>query len=514
MIPAMTATETSPPSQSRLSRASGAVLDFVEANPAGGFAVFALFHFVLWTILPTILYPNLPLDLIEALTYGREWHIGHDKLPPLPWWIIEILYRLFHADIAFYAFAQITVLAAFTLVFRLALPMTGALGALAAVMIVDGLHYYTSTSPKFNHDVIQLPFWALAGIAYYYALRTGRIVHWLLLGFALGMAFWAKYFVVILAFPLALFLLMDRNARPALRTPGPYVTALVALLIASPHLWWLVQNDFLPINYVEARALPPQGFLDHIRRPLSFAFGQFAWSLPCLAIAASLFLKRPDKIVPYDVDSFSRRIVTLLTFGPMVTLLIASAITGGKLIGMWGYPFWLFLGLWLVLRAGKIYERERFVVLGRVWLIVTACYAIAFIIDMAVTPQLTNTYRAELYPGDVIAKELAARFKSETGEPVRYVIGSMYEGGNVSHYAAEQPRTIIDGTFKRAPWIDPADVKRHGALVVWVAPDPAQVPDELRALAGNAVAREPLVVPRRRGKGTAVIGWTIVKPQP
>ena len=40
------------------------------------------------------------VDLIEALTYGREWQIGHDKLPPLPWWLVEIAYRLIGHDAA------------------------------------------------------------------------------------------------------------------------------------------------------------------------------------------------------------------------------------------------------------------------------------------------------------------------------------------------------------------------------------------------------------------------------
>ena len=51
-------------------------------------------HLVVWTALPALLYPNLPLDLIEALTYGREWQLGYDKLPPLPWWLIELVCRL------------------------------------------------------------------------------------------------------------------------------------------------------------------------------------------------------------------------------------------------------------------------------------------------------------------------------------------------------------------------------------------------------------------------------------
>src|SRR5258708_17972222 len=265
----------------------------IERRPQTAFAVFLALHVVVWTALPTLLYPNLPLDLIEALVYGREWQLGYDKLPPLPWWTVELLYRLFHADIAYYAFAQLTVVAAFACVFRLALTLTNARAALAAVLIIDGLHYFTSTSPKFNHDVIQLPSWALAGVSFPYALRTQRLMHWVLLGVALGGAFWAKYFVAILAIPLALFILIDRDARVSLRTAGPYVTAIVALIIAAPHLVWLVQSDFLPLHYVEARATPPRGWYDYGWQPLEFALGQAAWLFPSLAMAATLLVAQP-----------------------------------------------------------------------------------------------------------------------------------------------------------------------------------------------------------------------------
>ena len=62
----------------------------IERRPQAAFAVFLALHVVVWTALPTLLYPNLPLDLIEALTYGREWQLGYDKLPPLPWFLAEI----------------------------------------------------------------------------------------------------------------------------------------------------------------------------------------------------------------------------------------------------------------------------------------------------------------------------------------------------------------------------------------------------------------------------------------
>ena len=63
----------------------------IERYPQRAFGIFLAVHLLAWTALPALLYPNLPLDLIEALTYGREWQLGYDKLPPLPWWSVELL---------------------------------------------------------------------------------------------------------------------------------------------------------------------------------------------------------------------------------------------------------------------------------------------------------------------------------------------------------------------------------------------------------------------------------------
>src|SRR5882762_8141134 len=178
-----------------------ALVDRLEKRPGEAFALFCLGHAALWTLLPATLYPNLPLDLIEAVTYGREWQLGYDKLPPLPWWLVEIMYRLFGADAAYYGLSQLAVTAAFAAVWLTALPLVGARRALVAILMVDGLHYFGFTAVKFNHDVVQLPLWGLAGFALHAGLRHGRLWHWVLLGLAVGLALWAKYFVAMLMLP-------------------------------------------------------------------------------------------------------------------------------------------------------------------------------------------------------------------------------------------------------------------------------------------------------------------------
>jgi Dolichyl-phosphate-mannose-protein mannosyltransferase len=505
------------------------LIAIIERRPQAAFAAFLALHLAIWTALPALLYPNLPLDLIEALTYGREWQLGYDKLPPLPWWLVELVYRTVGHDVAYYALAQIAVLSAFAAVWLTARQLVGAVGALVAVLVLDGLHYFHFTAAKFNHDVIQLPLWALAGYAFHAALRRGRMFHWLLLGCAIGLSLWAKYFVVVLAVPLALFLLLDRQARPALATPGPYIAFALALLIMAPHLVWLVRNDFLPFAYASARAAPSRGLLDHLLHPLVFALGQLAFVLPALAIAAAVVWPRPkgaDAALPVSgkADAFDRRIVTLLAFGPAATTVVMSALSGRGAIAMWGYPLWLFLGLWIVLYARTAIEPARLGRIAAAWAGVFVLFAVVFAASYSVLPAIDHRYRAVFYPGDRLADELARRFRAATGRPLTYVISTMWDGGNVAHYAPEQPRVLIDGDWRRAPWIDLGDLRSKGAVVVWTGSadpshkeggiDPTVMPVGLRAIAGDAQIQSPFTLPFRRGERVLTVGWAILRPQP
>ena len=487
---------------------------WIERRPQLAFGWFLALHFAVWTALPSLLYANLPLDLIEALTYGREWQLGYDKLPPLPWWLVEIMHRSFGADAAYYVLAQGSVVIAFALVFATARPLLGATGALVAVLIIDGMHYFQYTAVKFNHDVVQLPFWALAGYACHAALKRGRLGHWALLGVAFGGALWAKYFVVMLAVPYALFLLFDRQARRALATPGPWLALAVALLIALPHLIWLFHTDFLPFAYAEHRAAPVRGWSDHILHPALFAGSQLFFMLPSLFIAAALVWPRQNDKAEIAADAFDRRIVTLLAFGPGAATIALAAASGRGAVAMWGYPLWLFVGLWIVITVRPLLDRDR---IGRVvaaWAAVFAILMLAFVANYTVLPLVDHRYRAEFFPGDALGATLTQRFHAATGRPLRYVIGSMWDGGNLAHYSPDQPQVLIDGEPARAPWIDLNDLRKDGAVVVWTQSDPKTLPPQLAAIAPHAEIGAPFDLPMRRGYGAVHVGWAILPPQP
>ena len=489
----------------------------IAAAPGRALAAILALHAIVWTVLPTLLYPNLPLDLIEALTYGREWQLGYDKLPPLPWWLVEIANRAIGHDFAFYLLAQIAVVAALALVYAATRPLAGPLGALAAVLIVDGLHYLSYTAAKFNHDVIQLPFWALAGYSLHRALRGGALWHWALLGLAIGISFWAKYFVVMLIAPMAVFIIIDPDARKSLATPGPYVAAAVALIVMAPHLAWLVQNDFLPLGYAERRAVLSRGWIDHFWRPAQFAIGQLFFLIPSLLIALPLFVPRrtaTETPVVSMADAYDRRIVTWLAFGPLCAVLALAAISGRGTIAMWGYPLWMFIGTWLVLTARRAFEPGRMARILITWGIVFACMAGAFIVNYAVLPHYDHRYRAVFFPGERLAAELTRRTRAVTGQPIAYVIGSMWDGGNVARYAPSHPRVLIDGDPARAPWIDLADLNARGAVVVWTGGELDTIPVAYRKIASEAAVQPPFLIPDRRGDSFVNVGWAILLPKP
>ena len=90
----------------------------------------------------------------------------------------------------------------------------------------------------------------------------------------------------------------------------------------------------------------------------------------------------------------------------------------------------------------------------------------------------------------------------------------MWDGGNVSHYSAERPRVLIDGNPRRAPWIDLADLRSKGAVVVWTFGDPHKLPTAFRAVAEDAEIQPPFTLPFHRGGHTLTVGWAVLRPRP
>jgi 4-amino-4-deoxy-L-arabinose transferase-like glycosyltransferase len=486
----------------------------IAARPEALFWGFVALHVAAWTILPAIINANPPLDIIEALVMGREWQLGYAKLPPLPWWVVGAVSAVDGGHIwPIYLVAQLFVAVAFWAVWRLGTALLTPAQALVAVAALAGVHYFNFTAHKFNHDVAQLPLWALAGWSLWRALRIGRTADWLLFGAWIGLAFWAKYFVAVLVAPLVLFVLIDRDARRSLATPGPWLAVAVAVAIMAPHLWWLVAHDFLPLTYAEGRLHAPTGLLDHALNPLRFLVAQLGAVAPAAGLIAAACLPPARSAAP-PLERFDRRFLAVVALGPLATLLAGSVITGRSLIALWGYPMLTFMPLFAVALIRPLLDRAAMLRFAIGWGGVFAGMAIAFVVAYGVIPRFDDRHRAPDFPGPAFAARVTEEWRAATGTPLRYAAGTMWLAGNVAVYSPDRPRAFVDADASGHPWIDLADFRRTGGVIVYWVDDPISVAPTLRPLLERAEQRPVIELPLlHQSWKIARVGFAIIRPE-
>ena len=127
------------------------------------FYSFLIIHLILWTLVPTLTNNNLPLDTIEALAWGSNLDWGFNKHPPASAFFPEVIYQLFGSqDWAYYLLSQLFVVTAFIIVFKFAEELfKNKTLSLISVLLLEGIYFYNFTTPEFNVNVCQLPFWSL-----------------------------------------------------------------------------------------------------------------------------------------------------------------------------------------------------------------------------------------------------------------------------------------------------------------------------------------------------------------
>ena len=127
------------------------------------FYIFLTIHLILWTLIPSLTNNNLPLDTIEALAWGNNLDWGFNKHPPMSAFMVEIFYSIFGSnDWAYYLLSQIFIIFSFFVIFQFSKEiLNNEILAVISVLLLEGIYFYNFTTPEFNVNVCQIPFWVL-----------------------------------------------------------------------------------------------------------------------------------------------------------------------------------------------------------------------------------------------------------------------------------------------------------------------------------------------------------------
>ena len=173
------------------------------------FTLFLFLHLVIWTLVPSFLNINLPLDTIEALAWGSNLDWGFNKHPPLSALAVKIFNQIFgNQDWSYYFLSQIFVVSSFFIVWRFSKDfLENKTYCLLAVLLLEGIYFYNYTTPEFNVYICELPFWTLTVLFCWKAVKNNKTSDWLIFGLFAALGVLSHYLFVYLLAALDLFFL-------------------------------------------------------------------------------------------------------------------------------------------------------------------------------------------------------------------------------------------------------------------------------------------------------------------
>jgi len=395
--------------------------------------LFLISHFVIWIVAPSLTNLNLPLDTIEALAWGSNLDWGYNKHPPLSAFAVEIFYQIFGSqDWAYYMLSQLFVVFSFFIVLKFSEEFfKNYTFSLISILLLEGIYFYNFTTPEFNVNVCQLPFWALTVLYCWKGFKDNKTIDWLLFGLFAALGILSKYLFIYLLVAMDIFFIyMIVKKKINFKC---LVSLIPFLLVLLPHLIWLTENNYHTITYALHRTgLEDLNFLSHIIHPLIFLGKQFGILIPLFVMFLFMVSKLKTKFNFKD-----KKLLFLLTinFAPIILMFLTSMLMGVKIRTMWMTPFYLFFGVLLVYIFQAQINLNKLKGFVSVFLIlfIFSPFVYAYI-------SITQTDKRTDYPGKEIANNIQKIWNKKYKSKILYVQGNEWHAGNLSYHLESRPK--------------------------------------------------------------------------
>ena len=401
------------------------------------FYVFLTAHLFLWTLIPSLTNNNLPLDTIEALAWGSNLEWGFNKHPPMSAFFPEVFFQIFGSqDWIYYLLSQIFVVISFYYVFKFSKEFFNSdLLGIISVLLIEAIYFYNFTTPEFNVNVCQLPFWSLT-VYFSWKIYTSKEIKFtdcFLVGLFAAFGFLSKYLFVYLLVSIDLLFIYLIFIKKDRKFDFKYLITLeVFLIVLVPHLIWLNNNDFITITYGLARAgLEQSSLINHINFPLIFLIKQIGLLIPFLILVWLLVKK-----IKFRIDFKDKKLFFLLAINilPIMLMFLTSAITGSKIRTMWMTPFYLFFGtLFVYLFQAQInIKKLKPFMIGFIFLFFLSPVLYAYV-------SISKEDKRTDYPGKEIAIKTQYAWDQQFNSKINVVYGNEWNAGNLSYHLKSRP---------------------------------------------------------------------------
>jgi 4-amino-4-deoxy-L-arabinose transferase-like glycosyltransferase len=399
--------------------------------------IFIIAHLTFWTLIPSLTNQNLPLDTIEALAWGSNLDWGFNKHPPMSAFFLEVFFQIFGSqNWAYYLLSQIFVLTSFYYVFKFSKEFfNNDLLGLISVLLIESIYFYNFTSPEFNVNVCQLPFWSLT--VYFswriYNSKEIKFTDCFLIGLFAAFGFLSKYLFVYLLVSIDLLFIYLIFIKKEKKFDFKYlITVEVFLIVLVPHLIWLNNNEFITVTYGLARTgLEQSSLIDYIKFPLIFLIKQIGLLIPFLILVLLLIKK-----IKFKFNFKDKKLLFLLSINifPILLMFLTSMIIGSKIRTMWMTPFYLFFGtlfVYIFQEQINLKKLKSFMV-GFIFLFFLSPTLYAYV-------SISKDDKRTDYPGKEIAIKTQYAWDQQFKSKINVVYGNEWNAGNLSYHLKSRP---------------------------------------------------------------------------
>lgn len=429
------------------------------------FYLFIIFHLICWTLFPTLIRYHLPMDTIEGALWGNEWQWGYDKNPYLSAWVTAAVVKLSNYQDGFIYFtSQAAIVLCFFATWKLAKKIVPESCALLSILLLEGIQYYHLHSIDLSDNLLELTTWSLTIYSFYCACKGSRM-GWLATGAFAGLAMMVKYYSGFLLLSLAIFLLSNKASRKQLKTIFPYLGLVVFLIIILPHLYWLINHDYITIKYMLTRTESVSSWKNHFIFPGIFLYEQFIIFLPALILyGVCLLTMKPHQA--FSVNEFDKKFLIFAAVLPLAFTVICSLLFGFKLHAAWGSPLMTLWPLCLLI----FYKTPNLNLLKTcviTFTIIVLISILALFYSKALIYPTTKT--TANFVGKFLAEELTDEWHKRFGTKLSYVAGDRFLAGSIFYYSPDHPSVWIEWSRKSSPWINEEKLKTAGAIFIYYA---------------------------------------------
>jgi 4-amino-4-deoxy-L-arabinose transferase-like glycosyltransferase len=428
---------------------------------------------------------TLFMDSSEAYAWGMQFLGGYGRHPPFTGWIARIWYSVFPAaNWSSHALSEVMTgisLVSIYLIGRHVLGLRRATLVVFAMMLYP--LFFGARAGRFNNYQVLLAVMPLTVWLFLRAFEKPTVRAGLALGLAAAAATLTIYSAAFGLFGIGLAALLHSGRRQFFASPAPYVAVIVYLLAISPHIVWLVHNDFSTLRWAS-------GFIAEVshRAFVLIYLGQhFALLAFCLIVPA--------------IALWPWRWRSALGGAPfpgerLQVLVIAGVLVGGPvLVGLafnvflkpdWGNQFFFLVPIAVASLLPQVLVTRRAVARA-------AMVAAIFTAGLLAGSPVYSWVRFRMEPDDGLyrpfgeaAAEMTRLWHNRFHSPLPIVVSGFDVAAHIVFYSPDHPKMYADFDPAYSPWIDyPAELKRKGYVGVCFVDDTA-CRANLKALNPNA----------------------------